>query len=154
MAKSGREVERVSVSLARGERRVLNVSFKNTSQCTTSLILFGSGAAVAGLGVSLGLDALDAEAEAAKILRKRDSHGITPAELDSYRDLARQRNQYRTGSIVTLILGGAALATGLTLFLLDEPLVAEAERPTGDSAPTLGLEAASEGVGLDARVRF
>jgi hypothetical protein len=154
VAKSGREVERVSVSLARGERRVINVSFRNTSQRTTSLILFGSGAAVAGLGVSLGIDALDAEAEAAKILRKRDSQGITPAELDSYRDFARQRNQYRTGSIVTLILGGAALATGLTLFLLDEPLVAEAERPTGDRAPTLGLEAASEGVGLQGRLRF
>ena len=157
-AKTGHELERVPMSLPRGRERLLTVSLRNTLQRTTSLVLFGSGGAFVSGGAWAGLAALGAEAEATRILRKRHTQNITSQELKDYREAIRVRDGARTASLVSLALGGAALITGLALFELDEPSLADAERlPTDDrrdSRPGFGLAASAEGLGLDARLRF
>lgn len=157
LAETGNQLERISLTLARGETRRLSIRMRNTTQRTASLILFGSGGALVSLGALLGDSALEAEAEASRLLRKRSSQNITPSELSDYRDLVRGRNALRTGALVALTLGGAAGLTGLALFELDAPNLVEGLRPPGSRAGRplrFALRPAGEGVGVDARLEF
>lgn len=154
LAKTGNELERVALTFRRGETRELAVHLRNTRQRTASMILLaGSGALIAG-GALLGVTALGAEAEASRLLRKRASENITSAELAEYREVVRARNQLRTGSLVGLSVGGAALLTSLALFELDAPNLGEALRPRAGRRLHLALRPAGDGIGLDARLEF
>jgi hypothetical protein len=156
-AKAGHRLESVSVTLARGERRNLGIALRNTRQRTAAFVLFGSGAGLVGIGAQLGLETLNYEAEAARLLRKRSSSHLTARELEDYRDATRTRNQLRTVSIITLSLGGAGLLTGLALFELDEPNLGEVLRAPGSRAggfPQVAVTPAPEGIGLGARLEL
>jgi hypothetical protein len=154
LAKTGNELERVPVTLRRGETRRLAVRLRSTAQRTASLILLGSGGALVTGGLWLGVGALEAEALASQLLRKRASQNITPGELADYRDQVRARNQLRTASVVALSLGGAGVLTALALFELDEPNLGEALGTRAGRPLQFALAPAREGLGLDARFEF
>lgn len=156
-AKTGHRLERAAVSLPRGGEQMLGVKLRNTSQRTLSLILFaGSGAVITG-GAWVGITALGAESEAVRLLRKRNSQNLTTQELSDYRTAVRVRDVTRTASVVAFVLGGVGLLTGLALFELDQPSLADAERPPANrrhSPPIFSLGASAEGLGLEGRLRF
>lgn len=109
------------VEIGRGETKNLEVSLSMTGQRKLSrILLVGSGAgaltAVVLLGVSVGNEGI------AKDLRdKRERQGLDAAELARYEAARNDRNTWLAGSLITFGMGAAIGATGMLLFLFDQP---------------------------------
>lgn len=100
-------------------------------------IVLGSGVALLGAGLGMQLRAIDLE---------DDAHATPWA--DERRRLNDQLGVFDTGSAVLYGAGGAALATSLLLFILDQPTRVELWRPplsvelgTGPTGSTVQLRA-------------
>lgn len=103
----------------------------------TAWIVLGSGVAAIGAGFGMQLRAIDLEG---------DAHATPWA--DERRRLNDQLGIFDTGSAVLYGAGGAAIATSLLLFILDQPTKVELWRPpisvelgTGPTGSTVQLKA-------------
>jgi tetratricopeptide (TPR) repeat protein len=112
--------------------------------------VFAAGALVAVIGIPLivdaksNFDAFDAE------LAKQCPSGCTAAQLPSTALAARDRgNAEQSAAIGMFAVGGATLATGIVLLVLNQPRLEAAPRPVS-VAPIL----APHTTGLTASIRF
>ena len=140
IASRGRRAWSREIRVDRGEEIALDASLTTTTQRKLSYWVLGaSGVAFVAAGV-VGMTALGAQSDAEALEDKRQSEGLTPAELAEYHDL-RQRRDDRLGTTYLLLgIGGAVALTSVLMMLLDQPGVAS---PPGSAAP---MSASEEGV--------
>jgi hypothetical protein len=125
VARAGRATFVRELELGRGQTRSLAVDLPMTTQRKLAFasIGFGAGGLVAAATLT-GL-ALRAQRRARAIQAERESMGVTMARFDQGQRLWRQRDGLRTGAIVTGVVGGALLVTGVILYLTDRPRLAQ-----------------------------
>ena len=131
---NGRRIDNHDVVLQRGKRQVVGAELQRSGQRTVSGVLFGAGAASVVAGVVTGAVSLSAESNAKKT---RDASGnISGPDLADYQSSVKQRDDFKTASIVTLSAGGALLLTGALLYLFDKPELLGAPPAKDKAAPT------------------
>jgi hypothetical protein len=127
LVSSGRRVDSREVTLVHGKKLVVKAELQRSGQRTASGVLLGVGAGSVAAGLVTGALSLAAESDAKKI---RDASGnITGPDLDSYHSSVKQRDDFRTASIVTFSVGGAVLVSGVFLYFFDKPELTGAPPP-------------------------
>jgi hypothetical protein len=152
LSETGHQIARINAKLAPGEARDIGVDLPQTSQRTTALTMFVASGGALLVGAALTGLAFDREEVARKIERERAAGNITPAQLTAYDEAKLERNRWRGIAATSFVASLAAAATGLLLYLLDEPDLRE-PRDAPDlrvSLPVPGLPSAS----VTGQVRF
>ncbi|MEZ4467071.1 MAG: PEGA domain-containing protein [bacterium] len=109
------------IALRRGENAQVSAELPLSSQRIAAWSLLGSAVALtAGAGVFTGL-ALDAEADAQDLEGAADRRDLTAAEARDYRRLEGLRDERVDRAVALGAVGGAALVTGVLLWVFDEP---------------------------------
>jgi len=111
------------LTVERGRELAVDAPLSRTSQRRASFwVLGGAGLLLLGGGVTTTL-ALTAQSNAEDLLDKRDTVGLTQAELRDYNQKIVRRDNMVTASYV--LYGSAAVAgvTGILLYLMDTPRV-------------------------------
>jgi hypothetical protein len=121
----GRQPVLRELDLARGQDTTLDVDLAMTSKRrAVPWVLGGAGALAAG-SVTAALIARSHDSEMQQLETKRETVGISAAELDRYHHEVSRRDAFRDGAYV---LGGAAVAAGVVaaaLYWFDTPHVDE-----------------------------
>jgi hypothetical protein len=135
------------VEIARGETKKIDIGLAATGQRRISRILLGlGGAGVLTGGIFMGI-AFAAESTAKGLRDKRELQGLMQGELASYEGARNDRNTWLGASLVAFGMSGAIGATGMLLYLFDQPplnLTApktekKPDTPKGPLDVTLGL---------------
>jgi hypothetical protein len=109
------------ISVARGEAVELGAGLEKTLQRKISYWVLGaSGLALAITGITT-FQALSADSDAQALDDKRRQEGITPDQLNDYFAKVELRDARRRDSLIWLGITGAIGATGMLLWLLDNP---------------------------------
>lgn len=117
------------VDIGHGETKKIDVSLSMTGQRKLSRILLGaSGAGALTAAVFLGVS-VAAEGNAKGLRDKREREGLDAPELAQYEGARNDRNTWLGASLITFGMGAAVGATGVLLFLFDQP-------PLNLTAPT------------------
>lgn len=109
------------VEIARGDIKKIAIGMHSTGQRRISRILIGGG--VAGLltsGVFLAIAGVN-QATAKDLRDKRDAQGLSADELARYEGARQDRNTWLGASVVAAGMGVAIGATGMLLYLFDQP---------------------------------
>ncbi len=131
---NGRKVDSHDVVLVHGKKQVVTAALQRSGQRTVSGVLLGAGAASVVAGIVTGAVSLSAETSAKKI---RDASGnITGPDLTDYQASTKQRDDFKTASVVTFSAGGAVLLTGVFLYFFDKPELIGAPPPKDNAAPS------------------
>ena len=121
------------LKVGRGQTIELTASLNSSRQRTTSYVLVAVGGALAvGSSVAFGF-ALKAQANARDLEEQHSSAWLTEAEREAFDDAKADRDR---ATVTGFVLGGAAVATGVTaalLYFLDRP-----RAPTASRALTVG----------------
>lgn len=131
---NGRRPFAQDLALERGRSVSLDAKLPHTTQRTVSWLLLGTGATAVVGGTLLGLAAYRKQSDAQDILDRRQTRNIQQSDRDAYAQLVLDRNRLRAASVVTAGAGVAIAATGLVLFIFDEPRV----RPRSGPEPSPG----------------
>ncbi len=130
---NGRKIDSHDVVLVHGKKHVVTAELQRSGQRTLSGVLLGAGAASVVAGVVTGAVSLSAESRAKKI---RDASGnITGTDLTDYQSSVKERDDFKTASVVTLSAGGGLLLTGVFLYFFDKPELIGAPPPKDNAAP-------------------
>lgn len=137
VVKRGHEPYTQLLRLGNGERREVSADLRISKQRRVSYYILGGAGALALGGAVTGLLAWSAQDGAQEITDKSAATmmALTPTERDDHNDLLTRRNRFRTAAY---ILSGTALvtaATGLLLYLSDNP---HPRPPRTRITPTLG----------------
>jgi tetratricopeptide (TPR) repeat protein len=152
--RNGYEVEAVEMRLQPGGTHKLDANLNETGQRTTAIALFiASGASLAG-GLVLGAYAIARENDAKAVLRQRETGNISSGQREDYESASQERDVFRIASIVSLATSAAALITGVFLYVLDTPDVAEALEPGKLDSRRAQLRVQPGTRGYDVRVAF
>jgi tetratricopeptide (TPR) repeat protein len=120
-AQDGHRVETVQTVLEAGATQTLSADLRHTGQRSVSLgLLVVSGASFATGGVMTAL-AIVREHEAQAILDSARSDNISAGDLSEYGEAVRARDRFRVAAAIGLSVSLASFATGLLLFLFDQP---------------------------------
>ncbi len=134
LVSNGRKIDSHDVVLVHGERQVVNAELQRSGQRTLSGVILGVGAASVVACVVTGAVSLSAESNAKKI---RDASGnISGPDLTDYQSSVKQRDDFKTASVVTFSAGGGLLLTGAFLYFFDKPGLLGAPPPKDNAAPT------------------
>jgi hypothetical protein len=135
VTKSGYKVFAEEIEVERGQSRSIPVKLEMTGQRIGSYALLAAGAAgfitCGVLGVLAGGQQRTAEEIGD---RARGSGGVPAAEFDTYNEAVSARDELRRGAGVAAAAGALVAATGLMLFIFDQPIV-NAARPRGEEKP-------------------
>lgn len=135
------------LSLARGERRAVQVDLESTGQRTTSWVLMGVGTAGVVTAGVLGVVAVGKEKDAQALLDDAEKNGNQPASATSrYQSLRGERDDLRLAAIIAAGAGVAIGATGLVLHVFDEPRV---QLPDLEEGPKRGPTPASKPASME-----
>ena len=124
VARAGRSAFIRELELQRGEARTLQVDLPMTTQRKLAFASIGIGAGGLVAAATLTGLALRAQRQARAIQTERESMGVTEARFEEGQRLWRQRDGLRTAAIVTGVVGGALLVTGVILYIVDRPRLA------------------------------
>jgi tetratricopeptide (TPR) repeat protein len=138
VSKAGHEPFSADIEVEREGWQSVRASLDRSNQRIASSFLFGLGGAglIAG-AAQLGY-ALDREAKAAELQRRRTEMQLSTADYQRYLDLVDERNAMRTGAIIAGIGGGVLLLTGVVLFVYDNPRPSSGGEVARRWAPTVG----------------
>jgi tetratricopeptide (TPR) repeat protein len=158
-AKNGYYLVSLDAQLVPGGSRTLHAQLSPTAQRTTAYALFIAG----GLGVVtsaiLGGFTLARDGTARAVLERKQQGNISSAQLHDYNEARDDRNRLRIFAALSISLSAAALATGLFLYVFDQPeLPSPLERRGSWLRPALQLGLPTPGherdLSFDARWRF
>jgi hypothetical protein len=123
VTKNGHRAYTQEIEVTRDERKQLAVQLGTTTQRTIaySLMIGGGAVALAG-GVFTGA-ALKNQSDAQKILDRQASGTIVPGDASSYDSARSRRDDWARAAVIAYAAGGVTIATGLVLFLFDQPVV-------------------------------
>jgi hypothetical protein len=131
---NGRQPSTRNLVLESSKILAVDVELEPTMQRTTAWVLMGLGGALAiGAGFT-GSFALDAQDEA-EGLRAQVGTGLTGEEFDRYSALRDERDGYTNTTLALGISAGAALITGLVLYLFDDPQPTRSQALRADVEP-------------------
>jgi tetratricopeptide (TPR) repeat protein len=109
------------VDIARGETKKIDVGLRSTGQRRISRVLVGAGVAgVVTSGVFLAIAGVN-QATAKDLRDKRDAVGLSADELSRYESARNDRNTWLGAAVVAAGMGVAIGATGMLLYLFDQP---------------------------------
>ncbi len=143
VSRSGRHGWGREITVNRGQEVDLDAHLETTTQRKASWWVMGAAGAVYIAAGVTGVQALLANSDASDLNDKRQSQGITPAELVHYQDLRARRDARLRDTYVLAGIGSAIAVTGVLMYLFDEP---QGEMPPMSSAG--GAPAAKTGVSL------
>jgi hypothetical protein len=128
-----------TLDLPRAGALVIEARQPTTLQRKVSYGLLGSGALAGATGLVLGLVSLTQQGIATGIQGEIQDGKVVCREvacpkLDTYNNAVEARNQLRIASGVLVGVGVGAAATGMLLFLFDEPR-ARSALPRSDDGP-------------------
>ncbi len=132
---SGRIPYAREIELAYGRTVTVDATLRTTGQRKAArLVLVGAGALLVGTGIA-GAMTWSADSDASKLSDRLATGGQTPADLAHYDDLrAKRDDRLRT----TEVLGGVTavvVATGVLMYILDDPSPEGAVPLRDDGAP-------------------
>jgi hypothetical protein len=138
----------------RGETASVAAELETTRQRKLAWgFVIGSGTLVAGATVA-GVVALGANGSAADLDDRRQREGLSPAELDEYRELRDRRDGARTAATGLLISAAVLGAAGGLLYFLDHPGAGEGATPEGRGEALIVSPVVGGGRGLALGGRF
>lgn len=123
------------LTLAPAQEARLDVELETTTQRWVAWSLMGGAALLAGAAAWTGSEALSAESDAQDLERRLGS-GISDAEFERYTELRDDRDAYRDATTFLVVGAGAALVSGVLLYIFDDPTPAPALQitPEGGAA--------------------
>lgn len=136
VAKNGHEAFSREQSFGRGQTVQVDANLSSTTQRTVSWVLMGAGVSAVVAGGILGFEALRKQSDAQSILDRRTTHNISANDLGAYTQLRNERDQFRSVGLIAAGAGVAVAATGVVLFVFDEPHAATPARPELGPRPT------------------
>jgi len=150
VTQNGRQAFSRELVLGRGQTTTLDAKLPGTTQRTVAWLFIGTGASAFVAGGVLALAAFKKQSDAQAILDQRTTGNISGSDRDAYAKLRSDRDRFRAASVVTAGAGVAVAATGLVLFVFDEPRVrarSGPERAPGapgpdHAAPSMEISAA------------
>ncbi|MFO0571341.1 MAG: PEGA domain-containing protein [Polyangiaceae bacterium] len=120
VTKNGKKAFSSSVSLERGQRKVVEADLESTGQRTASWVLMGVGAGGLVAGGVLAFVAFDKQNQARDVLDATRGRGNQPAsELGRYDELRQSRDDFRLAAIITASAGAGVGTLGLMLHVFD-----------------------------------
>lgn len=109
------------VNVKRGQTMDMKVRLKKTTQRKLAFWVTVTAGVGFGLTTVAGISMLGANSDAKTLEDKRQSEGLTPAELDDYLDAKQRRSDERRNTLVLLGISSAIGISGLLMYLLDNP---------------------------------
>jgi hypothetical protein len=124
LATGGRVSYATVMTLEKGSTTEIDAELPPTRQRWASIGLLATGAGGLTAAALLAAFALDRESDARVILERRNDGGnISVADRDDYERASAARDDLRIAAFVTGGAGAALLATGIALFVLDDPVL-------------------------------
>lgn len=121
--KNGYKAYSEEITVARDQRKTLNVELKATGQrIVADSLLISGGAAVVG-GVVFTFIAGSQQHQGTLILDKQQTQMLTPDDTRDYYSARDSRNNWARAAVISYGVGAAALLTGLVFYVFDQPNV-------------------------------
>jgi tetratricopeptide (TPR) repeat protein len=147
ITKNGHRAFSQDVEVGRDELKKIPVDLKASGQRTAAWGFFIGGAAALVTGGVFTAVMFKNQGDASSILDKRGDGSLTPDDLAAYDRARDRRDGWAAASAVAFGVGGAAIATGLVLYLFDAPQVTlparapeERKKPTTPAGPKEPIE--------------
>ncbi|HPH64162.1 MAG TPA: tetratricopeptide repeat protein [Kofleriaceae bacterium] len=106
-------------------------------------VVTGSGLALAAVGIGIEFQALSYRSEYAAAVRDQCSKACLPNELNDFaKDKDSKWRNFHIAGVSTIAVGGAVLATGVTLLVLNRPRARLREQPR----VAIGFDVVSHGI--------
>jgi hypothetical protein len=124
---NGRRIVNKDVTFERGREEKITVEFERSGQRNIAYAFLGTGIVSLATAGAAGIVAIVEENKAISI---RDATGnISGPDLSDQNSATRQRDAWRTVSLVTASAGAALVGTGVLLFVFDKPELTQVPPP-------------------------
>lgn len=121
VSEPGHDPQVREVHFARNETKKMDVSLRTSSQRKVAYGAFIGAGALGIASLVFGGLAISKEGTAQDLLSLRAQRPLTPGELGDYQSARDARSSWTTAAIVTGVGAGVVAATGLVLYLFDDP---------------------------------